>query len=48
MNTEFGDYPIEIEEFLRNEVGVLLTRGVNGLYIYACDEELRNRLKECI
>lgn len=36
------------EEFLRNEVGVLLTRGVNGLYIYACDEELRNRLKECI
>ena len=36
------------EEFLRNEVGVLLTRGVNGLYIYACDEELRKRLKECI
>ena len=38
----FGD------EFLRNELGVLLTRGVNGLYIYACDEELRKRLKECI
>ncbi len=36
------------EEFLKNELGVLLTRGVNGLYIYACDEELRKRLKECI
>ncbi len=36
------------EEFLKNELGVLLTRGVNGLYIYACDEELRKRLKACI
>lgn len=36
------------EEFLRNELGVLLTRGVNGLYIYACDDELRKKLKQCI
>ncbi len=36
------------EEFLRNELGVLLTRGVNGLYIYACDEELRKILKKCV
>lgn len=36
------------EEFLKNELSVLLTRGVNGLYIYACDEELRNKLKESI
>lgn len=36
------------EEFLKNELGVLLTRGVNGLYIYACDEELRNQLKKCV
>lgn len=36
------------EEFLKNELGVLLTRGVNGLYIYACDKELRNQLKKCI
>jgi len=36
------------KQFLKNELGVLLTRGVNGLYIYACDEELRNQLKKCI
>lgn len=32
--------------FIRNEVKVLLTRGVKGLYIYACDDELRRALKE--
>lgn len=36
------------KDFLRNELGVLLTRGVNGLYIYACDEELRKQLKKCV
>ena len=36
------------EQFLKNELGVFLTRGVNGLYIYACDDELRNQLKKCI
>lgn len=32
------------EEFLRNELNVLLTRGVNGLYIYAVDKGLQNKL----
>ncbi|MHC5278766.1 DUF2075 domain-containing protein [Listeria kieliensis] len=32
------------EEFLRNELNVLLTRGINGLYIYAVDKELQNAL----
>lgn len=36
------------EELLKNELRVLLTRGVKGLYIYACDEALRNRLKEVL
>jgi len=35
------------EKFLKNELNVLMKRGVNGLYIYACDEELRNHLKKC-
>lgn len=35
------------EKLLKNELRVLMTRGVNGLYIYACDEELRKKLKEC-
>lgn len=34
------------EKLLQHEVRVLMTRGVNGLYIYACDEELRNVLQE--
>lgn len=29
---------------LQHEVRVLMTRGVNGLYIYACDKELRDAL----
>ena len=33
------------EIFIRNEVKVLLTRGVKGLYIYACDADLRDALK---
>lgn len=31
-------------QLLPNELNVLLTRGVNGLYIYAVDDELRNVL----
>lgn len=34
------------EELIQNELNVLLTRGVNGLYIYAVDEQLRNKLLE--
>lgn len=34
------------EILIQHEVRVLMTRGVNGLYIYACDEELRNALKD--
>ena len=32
------------EILLQHEVRVLMTRGVNGLYIYACDDELREAL----
>jgi len=34
------------KDFLRNELNVLLTRGVNGLYIYAVDNELQKKLVE--
>lgn len=34
------------ELFIRNEVKVLLTRGIKGLYIYACDPALRKALIE--
>lgn len=36
------------EELLKHEVRVLMTRGVNGLYIYACDDELRNVLLQAM
>ena len=32
------------ETLLQHEVRVLMTRGVNGLYIYACDDKLREAL----
>lgn len=32
------------EKLIQHEVRVLMTRGVNGLYIYACDDELRKAL----
>lgn len=35
------------EKLLKHEVRILMTRGVNGLYIYACDKELREHLKKC-
>ena len=31
-----------------HELRVLLTRGVKGLYIYACDEALKEALKESV
>lgn len=34
------------EILIRNQFKVLMTRGVKGLYIYACNDELRNALKE--
>lgn len=33
------------EMLIQHEVRVLMTRGVKGLYIYACDDALRNELK---
>lgn len=33
-------------ELLKHEVRVLMTRGVNGLYIYACDDQLRTALQQ--
>ncbi len=35
-----------IEKLLKNELRVLMTRGINGLYIYACDENLRKILNK--
>ncbi len=35
------------EELLKHEVRVLMTRAVDGLYIYACDDTLREQLKKC-
>ena len=32
------------QTLIQHEVRVLMTRGVNGMYIYACDSELRKAL----
>lgn len=36
------------KELLKNELNVLMTRGVNGLYIYAVDEALREVLHQAM
>ena len=36
------------EELIQHEVKVLMTRGVEGLYIYACDDELREALLQAM
>ena len=36
------------EKLIRNELNVLLTRGVHGLYIYAVDPEFREALKKAM
>jgi uncharacterized protein len=38
----------EIERYVKNIYGVLLTRGILGTYIYVCDDKLRNYLKKWI
>ncbi len=39
----------DVGEFLGlNEFRVLMTRGSKGLYIYACDDELRKKIKDSI
>ncbi len=43
-----GTYKEFGEQLIKNQLRVLMTRGVNGLYIYACDEELREHLKKCV
>lgn len=45
---EDGSKECFAEDFIRHELGVLLTRGVNGLYIYAVDQELREQLNVCL
>ncbi|ARX64344.1 Hypothetical protein Cp262_2236 [Corynebacterium pseudotuberculosis] len=32
------------DQLMRNELNVLLTRGIHGLYVYAVDDELRHAL----
>ena len=36
------------DELFRHELRVLMTRGTKGLYIYACDNDLREALKEAL
>lgn len=40
--------PNELKEFITNIYKTILLRGIKGTYVYACDESLRNYLKEHI
>ncbi|MBT1181843.1 DUF2075 domain-containing protein [Bifidobacterium sp. CP2] len=41
---DLGDFS---QDNLRNELNVLLKRGVHGLYLFAVDEQLQQRLRKC-
>ena len=46
IRKENGNYnTIENKAFLKNVVNILLTRGVHGTYIYAVNNELRQKLQ---
>lgn len=40
--------PTELENFIKNIYKTILLRGIKGTYIYACDENLRDYLKDFI
>lgn len=46
--TNIKDDPEMSEQLIRNGLNVLMTRGVKGLYIYACDDALRAELLKMI
>lgn len=43
--TENGEKMLLAEDLIRNELNVLMTRGVNGLYLFAVDEFLQRKLR---
>lgn len=49
-NRDFSDGTSEnvTNKISKNEMRVLMTRGTNGLYIYACNENLRKKFRECV
>ena len=46
--TSIKNDPEMSRRLIRNGLNVLMTRGVKGLYIYACDDALREKLLEMI
>lgn len=46
--TSIKNDPEMSKQLIRNGLNVLMTRGVKGLYIYACDDALRAELMKMI
>lgn len=46
--TDSGEKVVLAEQLIRNELNVLMTRGVNGLYLFAVDEALQQKLSEIL
>ena len=47
-NAKIGSTDDEIKMFILNAYKVMMTRGINGCYIYACNKNLREYLKKFI
>lgn len=48
VNGKAGTTDKELKDYIINIYSVLLTRGIRGTYVYACDEELRDYLSKYI
>ena len=45
-NVKLGSSDEELKTFIINAYKVMLARGIKGCYIYSCNENLRNYLKQ--
>ena len=42
------EYKVKMRTIIKNTYRTLMTRGMKGCYVYVCDEELRNYIKQWI
>ncbi len=48
MKQDKNYYELLADEIIRNTYRVLLTRGIKGCYVYACDKKLQEHLKKIV
>ncbi len=47
-NVKKGTGEAELKKYIINAYKVMMSRGINGCYVYACNPDLRQYLKHCL